>query len=171
MGEHVEWVDIRHPFFKVTVRAKGDEMPDGQLITEDFAVVIETDEILVFSGTAPRLRRFVSDLLKSTLEGLVMAPSEPAAPPAPAGHWLTETELAEHYPKFLKAVAAGYRSLVDALDAPEPRIWTTLGVTEDFEILGFQAPYVHAREKATNAEGSLTFSASPRYYFGWVPIE
>lgn len=51
------------------------------------------------------------------------------------------------------------------------RTWSTTELREDFEVLGFQAPYVVVRRKADNAMGSLQFVHDPRLYFGWQPHE
>lgn len=44
-------------------------------------------------------------------------------------------------------------------------VWDTEGVSRDFEIIGFMAPFVVARRKSDNAKGTLTFCHSPRFYF------
>ena len=46
-------------------------------------------------------------------------------------------------------------------------IWDTAALQETFEVLGFMAPFVVVRRKADGAKGSLMFTHSPRYYFGW----
>lgn len=56
---------------------------------------------------------------------------------------------------------------------PEPpageQTWTTEQLQADFDVLGFQAPYVIVRRREDGAKGSLEFTHSPRLYFGWVP--
>lgn len=47
-------------------------------------------------------------------------------------------------------------------------IWTTAQMTDEFEVLGFQAPYVAVKRKSDGIKGSLMFTHSPRYYFGWL---
>jgi hypothetical protein len=49
----------------------------------------------------------------------------------------------------------------------EEQTWTTDQLTEEFEVLGFMAPFVVVRNKATGKKGSLKFKHSPRVYFGW----
>jgi hypothetical protein len=44
-------------------------------------------------------------------------------------------------------------------------VWDTEGVSRDFEIIGFMAPFVVARRKSDNVKGTLTFCHSPRFYF------
>lgn len=46
---------------------------------------------------------------------------------------------------------------------------TTDELREQYEVLGFQAPFVVVRRKADGQVGSLQFTHSPRRYFGWVP--
>jgi hypothetical protein len=48
-------------------------------------------------------------------------------------------------------------------------IWDTDGLRADFEVLGFQAPFVAVRRKSDGQKGSLQFDHSPRIYYGWVP--
>lgn len=45
--------------------------------------------------------------------------------------------------------------------------WTTEQLTQDFEVLGFQAPYVVVKRKSDGKRGSLAFDHSPRIYYGW----
>lgn len=45
--------------------------------------------------------------------------------------------------------------------------WTTEQVREQFEVLGFMAPFVVVRRKSDGVMGSLMFKHSPRVYFGW----
>jgi len=42
--------------------------------------------------------------------------------------------------------------------------WTTAELQEDFEVIGFMAPYVAVRRKKDNIIGSLEFSDHPRTY-------
>lgn len=45
--------------------------------------------------------------------------------------------------------------------------WTTEQLQEDFEVVGFQAPFVVVIRKADGVKGSLEFNHNPRIYFGW----
>ena len=54
-----------------------------------------------------------------------------------------------------------------ALAADPDRKWTTAQLQEDFEVLGYMAPFVAVRRKSDGARGSLEFTHSPRIYFGW----
>lgn len=47
--------------------------------------------------------------------------------------------------------------------------WSTDELTRDFEIIGFQAPFVVVKRRADGVKGSLQFEyKSPRKYFNWV---
>jgi hypothetical protein len=53
-----------------------------------------------------------------------------------------------------------------AIERGDP-IWTTERLREDFEVLGFLAPFVHVKRRADGAEGVMTFTHNPRYYWGF----
>jgi hypothetical protein len=59
----------------------------------------------------------------------------------------------------------------EALAAQFGQVWDTQQLTEDFEVLGFMAPYVVVRRKADGVKGSLEFQHQPRLYFNWQPHE
>lgn len=56
MSVHVEWMSARA--VNPIVVPKGDEMPDGQNITEDAALILDSDECVVIEGTYRELRKF-----------------------------------------------------------------------------------------------------------------
>lgn len=79
---------------------------------------------------------------------------------------------------------AGPRALIAVLEAdPDQRVcgechsdprlptvqtaWDTEGLTRDFEVLGFMAPFVVVKRRSDDKEGSLEFAHHPRVYFGW----
>lgn len=45
--------------------------------------------------------------------------------------------------------------------------WNTEKLQQDFEVLGFQAPFVVVRRKSDGKLGSLQFDHMPRIYYGW----
>jgi len=45
--------------------------------------------------------------------------------------------------------------------------WTSTQLQEDFDVLGFLAPFVTVRRKRDGALGSLEFTHMPRVYFGF----
>jgi hypothetical protein len=52
------------------------------------------------------------------------------------------------------------------IEAGEP-VWSTEELKEQFQVEGFAAPCVVVRRKADDVRGSLFFTHSPRFYFGW----
>lgn len=57
----------------------------------------------------------------------------------------------------------------DVLAAEHGQVWDTEELVQDFEVLGFLAPYCVVRRRADNQLGSLAFQHDPRLYFAWVP--
>jgi hypothetical protein len=51
------------------------------------------------------------------------------------------------------------------LEAEHGQVWDTTQLSEDFEVLGFLAPFVIVRRKSDDKKGSLMFQHSPRFYF------
>lgn len=49
------------------------------------------------------------------------------------------------------------------------QVWNTKELGEEFEVLGFAAPFVVVRRKSDGVKGSLMFQHSPRYYFSFTP--
>jgi hypothetical protein len=47
--------------------------------------------------------------------------------------------------------------------------WDTDQLREEFEVIGFMAPFVVVRRKAEGAKGSMEFTHNPRFYFNFVP--
>jgi hypothetical protein len=56
----------------------------------------------------------------------------------------------------------------EALQAHYGQVWATQELAEDFEVIGFMAPFVVVRRKADGMKGSLEFQHSPRFYFNFV---
>ena len=55
------------------------------------------------------------------------------------------------------------------LEAKHGQVWDTDQVREDFEVLGFMAPFVVVRRKSDGVRGSLMFQHDPRFYFSFQP--
>lgn len=55
------------------------------------------------------------------------------------------------------------------LAADKDRRWTTAEMTDEFEVLGFAAPFVVVRRRSDGQKGSLEFTHAPRVYFAWTP--
>ena len=56
-----------------------------------------------------------------------------------------------------------------ALEAQHGRVWDTTELQEEFQVIGFLAPYVVAIRRSDNVKGSLEFQHHPRFYFNFVP--
>ena len=54
-----------------------------------------------------------------------------------------------------------------SLEGQYGQVWSTSELSNDFEVLGFAAPFVVVKRKADNQIGSLMFQACPRYYFSF----
>lgn len=71
---------------------------------------------------------------------------------------------------FRKLMAAEINSVMSErqqLECVYGKVWDTEEVTEEFEILGFLAPFVSAKRKSTGKTGTLVFQHQPRFYFDW----
>jgi hypothetical protein len=55
-----------------------------------------------------------------------------------------------------------------ALEGEHGQVWDTDELTQDFEVLGFMAPFVVVCRKADGVKGSLMFQHTPRFYYGFA---
>jgi len=55
----------------------------------------------------------------------------------------------------------------EALESKHGQVWDTTELQEDFEVLGFMAPFVIVRRKSDGAKGSLEFQTNERFYFNY----
>jgi hypothetical protein len=49
-----------------------------------------------------------------------------------------------------------------------PQRWETDQLRQEFDVIGFLAPFVVVRRKADGAKGSMEFTHNPRFYFNFV---
>ena len=56
----------------------------------------------------------------------------------------------------------------EALEKEHGQVWDTNQLSQDFEVIGFMAPFVTAIRKADGVRGSLMFQARPRFYFSFT---
>ena len=56
-----------------------------------------------------------------------------------------------------------------ALEAKYGQVWDTDEMQEDFQPMGFMAPYLVCTRKADGVVGSLEFRHYPRFYFSFTP--
>jgi len=52
-----------------------------------------------------------------------------------------------------------------ATEAKYGQCWNTEELQQDFDVLGFAAPFVIVRRKSDSVKGSMMFQHSPRLYF------
>jgi hypothetical protein len=55
------------------------------------------------------------------------------------------------------------------LESKHGRVWSTDELQDEFQALGFMAPYVIVKRRSDGVKGSLMFQANPRFYFGFQP--
>jgi len=55
----------------------------------------------------------------------------------------------------------------EALEAQHGQVWDTNQLANDFEVVGFGAPFVVVRRKADGVRGSLSFQHHPRFCFAF----
>ncbi len=55
------------------------------------------------------------------------------------------------------------------LEAKHGEVWDTSELQEQFEVLGFMAPFVGVRRRCDGVRGNVMFQASPRFYFRFQP--
>lgn len=57
----------------------------------------------------------------------------------------------------------------EALEAQHDQVWSTDELREEFEVLGFMAPYIVVHRRSDGVKGSLEFQHNPRFFFNWQP--
>ncbi len=57
----------------------------------------------------------------------------------------------------------------EALEVQHGQVWDTDELSNDFDVLGFMAPFVVVSRKADSQKGSLEFQHNPRFYFSFSP--
>ena len=53
----------------------------------------------------------------------------------------------------------------EELEKRHGRVWDSQQLREEFELIGFSAPWVVVKRKSDGVEGTLEFQHSPRCYF------
>ena len=54
------------------------------------------------------------------------------------------------------------------LEGQHGHIWDAPQLAQDFDVLGFMAPYAVVRRRSDGRKGSLEFQHQPRFYFNFV---
>jgi hypothetical protein len=57
----------------------------------------------------------------------------------------------------------------EALQAAYGQVWDTQQLAEEFEVIGFMAPFVVVRRKSDGVKGSFEFQHDPRFFFNFHP--
>jgi len=57
----------------------------------------------------------------------------------------------------------------EALEAAHGQVWNTDELRDEFEVVGFMAPFVVVYRNSDHQKGSLEFQHSPRFYFNFSP--
>ena len=55
----------------------------------------------------------------------------------------------------------------EALEQQHGQVWDTAQLAEEFEPLGFLAPFIVVRRRSDGRKGSLEFQHRPRFYFNF----
>lgn len=55
------------------------------------------------------------------------------------------------------------------LESQFGQVWDTSQLQDDFEVIGFAAPFVVVRRRSDGVRGSLMFQNSPRFYHSFSP--
>lgn len=55
------------------------------------------------------------------------------------------------------------------LEAQHGQVWDTSELQNDFQVLGFAAPFVIVKRKSDGVRGSLMFQNDPRLYYSFSP--
>ena len=55
------------------------------------------------------------------------------------------------------------------LEAKHGQVWDTSELQDEFEVIGFIAPFVGVIRRADGVRGSVMFQANPRFYFSFQP--
>jgi hypothetical protein len=59
----------------------------------------------------------------------------------------------------------------EALAAKYGQVWDTSELSQDFDVIGFMAPFCVVTRKSDGQKGSVEFRHSPRFYFNFAPYK
>lgn len=74
-------------------------------------------------------------------------------------------EIRRHQAEQINSIL-GSREFLENLHG---EVWNTQELQEEFEVLGFLAPYCIVRRRSDGIRGSVMFQHSPRFYFHFEP--
>ena len=83
-----------------------------------------------------------------------------------AGDCIKENIMEDHTESWRRGLSKIINS--GDIQIPEGAEWTTDQLTEEFEVIGFLAPFVSVRHRGTGKKGTMMFRHHPRIYFGYT---
>jgi hypothetical protein len=86
----------------------------------------------------------------------------------PNGQWVSQDEYEKYRTGDRKMTGITIHNY-DSGNKPEDQTWDTKQLTEEFEVLGFSAPFVVVIRRSDGVKGVLEFSHAPRLYFDFQP--
>lgn len=69
--------------------------------------------------------------------------------------------------KRIESDVVAFRS---GLEKANGQVWDTEQLTKEFEVTGFQAPFVVVVRKEDGVKGAMEFTHMPRFYFSFNKI-
>jgi hypothetical protein len=104
-------------------------------------------------------------LQSQTAENFLTDRPEPCRAPRKENH--TMNDETESIRRAMLVTGQPHKHLAET-EASKGQTWTTDQLAQDFEVIGFSAPFVVVTRKSDGVKGSLEFTHSPRVYFNFV---
>jgi hypothetical protein len=92
-----------------------------------------------------------------------------ASRPAPATKEDLVIDPTEDLRRQLAVVINAVPRSRELLEAVFGQVWDSAQLRQDFEVVGFRAPFVVVRRHGDSRLASLLFQHEPRFYFSFVP--
>ena len=80
---------------------------------------------------------------------------------------ITETDVTETLRRVRLVEVNAEPGDRQILEQRHGRIWDSRELGQDFQVIGYLAPYVVVRRKADGVRGSLEFQHHQRFHFNW----
>jgi len=100
---------------------------------------------------------------------LIWAPMPEDAPGPKSQRRRIMTDPTESVRRALVAEINAHPQSRKALEAAHGEVWDTAELSENFEVVGFGAPFVVVIRKSDRVRGSLQFQHAPRFYYEFRP--
>ena len=78
-------------------------------------------------------------------------------------------DLTEGPRRVMQALNNADQRAREELEADHGQCWDTEELSNDFDVVGFLAPFVRVRRKSDGQMGLLEFRHSPRLYYSFTP--